>query len=475
MAAFVRINHGSTRAACLDLDSLHPDLRFNRHHEVVNHPRRLATQREERIQAQQVSTGSKADRKQKALTFLRNPLLVALVLTPAYSQPPSPHTLSLHDAIQQSQSSPQAREGQDQVDAAHGVFIQAGLSPNPRLYLQSEDLRPWASNFDFPTATEDYAYLGQTFELGGKRARRVDLAKANIQQAQAERTLLQQQLAGRVATAYWNAVVSTGIARLLEADMHAVDEIVRYNKARVDAGAMRGVDLIRVQIERDRLLLSLENARRESTATRIDLFRAIGRPFDKQVELSDTLDAVTPVPPQSLAAVLAARADVAAAQQAVLAAQAEVKLQRAIGVPDIDLLAGYKRNAANNTLYSNLQLPLAFRNRNQGEVARAEANVRLAQDRLQQLNLSVAADVTAAQEAYAQQQAVVHDILPDMRARARQNLDIMNDAYRTGGVDLLRYLDAERTAFDVEVSALRTLAELQQASLRLQLAYGVQP
>ncbi len=92
-------------------------------------------------------------------------------------------SLSLHDAIQFSQSSPQAHEAQDLVDAARGSVLQAGLRPNPRLYLQSEDLRPWADNFDFPNATEDYAYLGQLFELGGKRARRLDVARANVRQA----------------------------------------------------------------------------------------------------------------------------------------------------------------------------------------------------------------------------------------------------------------------------------------------------
>lgn len=396
--------------------------------------------------------------------------------TAAWAQsPPGGTRLSLHDAIEQAESSPQARQGQDQVDAARGLVIQAGLRPNPRLYLSSEDLRPWAGNFDFPNATEDYGYLGQLFELGGKRARRLDAARASVKQIEAERTLLQAQIAGRVAAAYWNAVVSAGVAHLLEQDMQAVDEIVRYNKARVDAGAMRGIDLIRVQIERDRLLLALESARREAVLTRIELFRQIGRPIDPQVELTDTIDSTVPVQTQSLAVVLAARADVAVAQQAVVAAEAQVKLQRALGVPDLDLLGGYKRNSGSDTLFTSLQLPLAFRNRNQGEVARAEANVRLERDRLQQLNLNVAADVNAAQEAYAHQQTIVRDILPDMRARAKQNLDIMNDAYRTGGVDLLRYLDAERTAFDVEASALRTLADFQQAGLRLQLAYGVHP
>ena len=172
---------------------------------------------------------------------------------------------------------------------------------------------------------------------------------------------------------------------------------------------------------------------------------------------------------------LAARADVAAAREAVAAAEADVRLQRSLAVPDLDLLGGYKRNSGSNTGYAGVQIPLPFSNRNQGEIARAEAGVRLAKDRLQQLELSVNADVSAAQEAYKQEQTVVRDVLPEMRARAKENLAIMDDAYRTGGVDLLRYLDAERTAFDVEVTALRTLAEFQQAGLRLQLAYGVQP
>ncbi len=416
-----------------------------------------------------------------AQKILSVPLLVAgaligIIGTVAMAQTNGGRSsLSLHDAIQQSRTSPQARVGQDQVDAVRGSVVQAGLRPNPRLYLQSEDLRPWSDNFDFPNATEDYAYIGQLFELGGKRSRRLDVARATVRQAEANQTLLNQQIAGRVAAAYWTAVISIGIEKLLEDDLHAVDEIVRYNKERVDAGAMRGIDLIRVQIERDRLLLALEAAKREAVLSRIELFRQIGRTPDPDISLSDSLDSVAPFQAESLAVVLAARADVAAAREAVTAADADVRLQRAVGVPDLDLLGGYKRNSGYNTAYTSLQIPLPFRNRNQGEVARAEATARLAKDRLQQLELSVGADVAAAQEAYTHQQAVVHDILPDMRARAKQNLAIMDDAYRTGGVDLLRYLDAERTAFDVEVTALRTLAEFQQAGLRLQLAYGVQP
>jgi cobalt-zinc-cadmium efflux system outer membrane protein len=173
--------------------------------------------------------------------------------------------------------------------------------------------------------------------------------------------------------------------------------------------------------------------------------------------------------------VLAQRADVAAAREAVAAAEADLKLQKSLGVPDLDLFGGYKRNLATNTLYSAVQIPLPIGNRNQGEVQRAQANIQIAHAQLQQVTLTVQADITAATEAYTREQEIVQKTLPDMRSHAKENLAILSDAYKTGGVDLLRYIDAERTEIDVEVNALRTLSEFHQTAVRLQLAYGVQP
>jgi cobalt-zinc-cadmium efflux system outer membrane protein len=51
----------------------------------------------------------------------------------------------------------------------------------------------------------------------------------------------------------------------------------------------------------------------------------------------------------------------------------------------------------------------------------------------------------------------------------------MRDAYVSGGVDLLRYLDAERTEIEVEAGAFRALAQFHLAAVQLELAYGVEP
>lgn len=398
-----------------------------------------------------------------------------LGLANASASAQAPQRLSLPEAITQALNSPQAQVAAAHVDEARGLKRQAGLTFNPRLFLASEDFRPWADDFSFPTQAEDYGYLSETFELDGKRHRRVALADAQLHQREAEAALLRAQIAGRVAGAYWNAVALGQVAALLAQDMTAVDEMVRYHKERVDAGAMRGVDLLRMQIERDRLEVALRTAQRDAEQARLELFRQMGRAPQAGVVLADVLTTPPAVAPVPLATVLAQRPDVHAAQEGVTAAEADVRLQHANAVPNVDLLGGYKRNGALNTGYGALQIDLPLRNRNQGEIERANAGVIAAKAYLAALQLQIKAEVDEAEANYKQAQEIVNRLLPDMQQKARENLDLLTQAYRIGGVDLLRYLDAERTEFDVEVSALRTLAELQQAALRLQLSYGVQP
>lgn len=382
--------------------------------------------------------------------------------------------LSLHDAIVIAQAGPAASAAEAQVDEYRGWLRQAGLAPNPRLFLQSEDIRPWASSFDFGTQTEDYAYLSQTLEVNGKRGKRVALAQAQLGQAEATRDLRMRQITGAVTLAYWNAVGLERISNLLKDDMAAVDEMVRYHQQRVEAGAMRGVDLMRMQIEQDRLKTNLAMAQRDARQARLELFRRMGKEY-QEVQLSDSIEVPPVVSEMDPKTALERRPDVRAAQEAVVAAEADQRLQRAIAKPDPDLLGGYKRNSANNTIFTGLQLPLPVWNRNQGEVQRAEASLNVAKANLALLENQALLEVKQSRDSYASQRDIVQNTLPQMRERARQNLTVISEAYRIGGVDLLRFIDAERTEFDVEVSAMHTWIQLQQSAVQLQLAQGVQP
>ena len=384
-------------------------------------------------------------------------------------------SLSLAQAIRMAQNSPAARMAGSVVNAAQGQLRQAGMRPNPRLFLQSEDLRPWASDYTFSEQTEDYGYLSQTFELDGKRGKRKELSGAQLRQTEAQRRLQLLQIEGRVAASYWQALAAARTVQLLEQDLMAVDEMVQYQKSRVDAGAMRGVDLLRMQIERDRLVIALNAARNQAAVARLNLATEVGSPLPADIQLSDSIEDIRDIPEVPLPTVLQQRPDVEMDRDAVSAAQADVKLQKAMGVPDLDMLGGYKRNSANNTLFAGMQIPLPVFNRNQGNVQRAQADVQIAQDALEKTTLMVTDEVAAATSSYQQELSTVKATLPDERERAKQNLEIMRDAYKSGGMDLLRYLDAERTEIDVEITAVRTLAEFQMSAAQLQIAYGLEP
>lgn len=385
-------------------------------------------------------------------------------------------SLSLHDAVEAAQNSPQARIAAAQTEEVRGQLRQAALGPNPRLFLQSEDWRPWGSDFDFGSQTENYAFLSQTLETSGKRGKRIAAGRARLAQAEAEEQAVRLNLVTRVAGAYSQAVVLRRITLLLEDDMQAVDKMVLYDQQRVDAGAMRGVDLLRMKVERDRLLLALRTAQREATQGQLELLKQMGSaPSTERLELTDPVDSIRPIAPMPVEQVLAQRPDLQVHREAVKLAEADLAVQRAARVPNLDLIGGYKRNNTFNTGYSALQIDLPFRNRNQGEIDRGEAAVRLARSSLEATELRVRGEVAQSEESYRQQRDIVEHTLPEMRANAQQNLSLLTEAYRIGGVDLLRFLDAERTAFDVEVSALRTLLEYRQSALRLQLSYGEQP
>ena len=59
-----------------------------------------------------------------------------------------------------------------------------------------------------------------------------------------------------------------------------------------------------------------------------------------------------------------------------------------------------------------------------------------------------------------------------MRDRANDVYKIADAAYREGGSDVLRLLDAERTKIETQFAYVKTLTELQQSAVAVATAQG---
>jgi cobalt-zinc-cadmium efflux system outer membrane protein len=385
--------------------------------------------------------------------------------------------LSLQQAIDLAvQINPQVRIADDRVASSNGQKMQAGLKPNPRLVVQQENARAWEMGkqpgFVFFRDTDTYVYGAQLIERGGKRERRVEFATAGVNRIRSDRDMLLQQLKARVAMAYWSAVSAEKIRALYEEELHTLDRIVQDTQNLVHEGATAGADLLRIQIERERLSASVQNAQLDADRARIALLREIGRIDLPKFELTDTIDSPIGITEEPIEQVFGQRAEIQAAKALVAQTQANVQLQLANAKGDVEVQLGYKRTFGYDTLYTGLNIQLPIRNRNQGNIASAEADLHAAESSLTAVEQQIGAEVELARRDYESKQRVVSDTLKPLSARSDEALRIALAAYRQGGFDLLRYLDALRVQIEDQIMFYQGLGQAHVSAVALQQAQG---
>ncbi|HYI92448.1 MAG TPA: TolC family protein [Bryobacteraceae bacterium] len=375
------------------------------------------------------------------------------------------------------QSHPTLAAGQARVEAAQGMQLQAGLRPNPRLFLQAENTRLGGTTapFRFSQEADNFVYASQVLEAPGKRDSRVHVSAELIRRREAEADLLRTRIAQSVAIAYWQAVGAERTRDLLQETLRNFDQIVQYHRDRVREGALAESDLIRIELESGQIAVQFQNAEQDVRRLRLQLFREMGEQEQASViltgDLSDTRPFVAPNPEEALES----RRDLRLARQVVQHVSADVRVERINARPDTEVLFGYKRSMGYNTMIGGVQISLPFRNRNQGAIAATLAEGKAAELDLRAVEQAARIDIAAAQSEYNQKLVLVTDTLPRMRSRADDTVQIARAVYREGASDLLRLLDAERAGLQMQLLLVRSLTEYRLALVNLQAATGILP
>jgi outer membrane protein, heavy metal efflux system len=418
------------------------------------------------------------------LLRLRQVFLVAALIFQAFPPPvlADQANLSLGSALDRARmENPQVEMARARVSEAEGMREQAGLIPNPTLYATSENIPLGGSQpFTFGNDTDDYVYLVQKIELGGKRSRRVAFASENVGQMSIQSEVAMHQLLARVATAYWMAAGSAALDQLYKREVNTLDDIVDYNRERVQKGATAEADLIRIQLESDRLKAQARLAAEQARRFLIALYREMGASaFPDSAVFTDRLDDLSGIRPPDLQTVFSDRPEMRAARESLKQAEANFDLQRANAVPDPQLMAGYKRFSGSgqftgqNTLFFGFQVPLPIFDRNQGQIAAAQAQVLGAKDAVADQEIAIRAEVESALSDYGSRRQALLKVLPAMARRAAASDEIAEGAYRLGGADILRFLDATRIDIETQVLFVQTLIDYHQSVVNLELVTGM--
>ena len=400
-------------------------------------------------------------------------LITAMGAANATAQQP----LSLRQAVDRALASrPSLKAEAERVAVAQGLRQQAAARPNPEFQFQNENLRP---GMIYSLDVDTLAYIVQPLDILGKRARRVDAAAQGVARTQAEYDLARLRTVRDVKLAYWAARGAEQSRDLLRDTVRNFQQIVDYNNARLKVGTIAEQDVLRVQLEGERLAITASLAALRAGRAEAELLRQIGDGATTVVTLTEALDTAANLAVASSDDVLAQRPEMKIARASVEEARARARLQEVLARPDLTLTAGYKRTqlpdttTAANTAIAAIAVKLPLFDHNEGNRAAASAEANRQEALLDATRLDVLADYRAASQEYAQRRTEVVGTLQPMREHAANISSIAQAVYVQTGGDLLRLLDAQRSRLDAELAWVEGMVEYQQSIANLEAAEGV--
>jgi cobalt-zinc-cadmium efflux system outer membrane protein len=263
-----------------------------------------------------------------------------------------------------------------QVDAAEGMLQQAGLAPNPELGVIVEDVFG-TDNFNGVELAQTTVTLGWVLERG-KRQRRVDAARAGVSLSTVDTEIMRLDVAAQTARRFLVCLAYPGrIVNAAEA-VRLAGETVEAVRRRVAASRTPDAELARAEAELARAELLAEDYEHELLSAYHLLGAQWGETRPDFGSVSGELQTLPVAEPlETLLASAGENPELARFMSQQRLNESELLLAQARGKPNWRVYAGLRRfEAANDVAFvAGITVPLAVRNKNEGRIAEARANL----------------------------------------------------------------------------------------------------
>jgi cobalt-zinc-cadmium efflux system outer membrane protein len=389
--------------------------------------------------------------------------------------PPGKQSITLTDAVSiflnQNLDLVAARYDVDTVDAEK---LTAKLRPNPQFSFSSSDLPVNFSGNPFKEQTFSYG-ISETFELGGKRGKRITVANANSELARAQFQTAVWQLTNDLKKKFYAVLLAESLLNLAKENQQTFAEIVEHTTEVFKLGEISGLDLERLEVEKLKFDTDVANSERDYEVALRDLRVMLGGDYrSMDIEVAGTIDYYQPYEfslTDLRAQALAARPDLKAAQLSERAADASIRLENAQRIPDLNLGAGMDQvPEGTNTLNFAVGVTLPVWNRNQTERAKALIQKMKAQNEQRQITNQVLSDVDKALVSFESQKRRVELYRTGVLKKVDDIQKLTEFSLKAGESSTLELLDAIRTRRDTLAGFYQTLFDYQSSLLDLELA-----
>jgi cobalt-zinc-cadmium efflux system outer membrane protein len=424
--------------------------------------------------------------KLSRFTRLTSLVLAAAIVTPVHGQEPSQGITSDELIRRALASNGELAAARLDVERARGRLRQAGLRSNPTIDFEQTTGKLTGSDGERETSIG----LSLPLEINGQRQKRIDLARAELEAAEAEAADRERRFVAEVRAAYAEALAAARELEITEGLNRLDAQTARIVEARVTEGEAAPIELnlLRAEVERLKSRRALVEGRLQAIVLRLKSIAGI--PPSGGLRLRE--DLIAPAlykPPASLAdsldIALRMRPDLRLARLTERVAEAGLELVRAQARPDLTAFTKYTTNRStfdttpigalrdkDRLLSFGVSVSLPLFNRNQGAKAEAATAIAQAQRRREFVEQIVRAEVASAYARYEAAQSALAIFEEGVLARSTQNIQAMRGAYELGAFRMTELLAEQRRLLDSEREYTEALTERYKALADLLSAMG---
>lgn len=372
----------------------------------------------------------------------------------AISAPALAEPITLEQAVARAlAATPQRVADQAAVDAARGARNQAAVRPNPVITVEAEDALG-TGPFSALNQAQFTGSYSQTIERGGKRQARVALAEREIGVAEAVGDVNRLTIAADTQRAFIDVLIADAQLQIATGRL----EIERGLQAEAVRRVRGYKDPLFVETAAERRVIEAEVAVEQIRSKRnaaVALLASFWGGDPKNLEPQGDLLAIT------YDGLALAEADTVLAEAELDRARAAIALERSRVAQDYTWSAGGRllRETGDVALVASITIPLGRNNRNEGNIARAEAERRRLeaqvqvdrQNRLRRLSNLIANAEAARQRAT----RLVIEVYP-LNTRT---LEQVREGYNRGGFTFQNVQDAADATIATQNEWLEAITE----------------
>jgi outer membrane protein, heavy metal efflux system len=383
------------------------------------------------------------------------------------SNPAAPAPLTFQAAFELAAARNLGLEAARRQKAIRDAQIQiAKQFPNPDVAFEaSRDTPHEALMFNVPV------------EIGGKRGRRIDLAKTEAAQADLDVRTEMKTLRRNLRDAFYGLVAADERVRLAEEVVQLVERVRQVTQARFDEGAAPRLDVLAAELALARAKADLDLARSSRAASQAGLNAVLDQPAGQALVVTGNLADAGRVPDLAAATSLAAASntDLLAAMQEAAVEERRLDLVKAERVPTPTFSVGGVFDAPGEFragLSGGVSMTVPLFNQSGGEIAEAKAALFQLQAKRDAIRRNVESAVFAATARVEAQRRQVEAYRSTIVPAATELAVLAEESYKLGRNSVLLFIEAQRSLRDARREYLQTLVDFQSAIADLEEVIG---